>query len=88
MAKSSTSPSSSGSAKKSRQRKPASFIARIEGDDPIIVVAHSYKDALKAVITLTPASAADLMAAGRNSYKVIDTTAPVVKSEPMFGEAA
>jgi hypothetical protein len=42
----------------------------------MIVVAHTQKDALAAVVTMKAASAADLIEAGKNGYTFIDTTAP------------
>lgn len=76
MAKRTTS-TSTDATKKTRTRKPQYFVATVHGNsDPIIVVAPTYKAALAAVLTLKPATATDLVAAGRNGYAVIDTTAP------------
>jgi len=63
--------------RKTRNRKPAYYLASLNGAaDPVIVVAHTHKDALAAVVTLKSATPQDLVDAGRNAYKFIDTTAP------------
>jgi hypothetical protein len=63
--------------KKARTRRPGHFIVKIEGvEQPVVVVATSHKNVVKALLTVTAASPADLMSAGRADYRLIDTTAP------------
>jgi hypothetical protein len=53
------------------------FIVKIEGvEQPVVVLATSHKNVVKALLTVTAASPADLMYAGRADYRLIDTTAP------------
>jgi hypothetical protein len=76
MAKRSRSPDST-TPKKARTRRPGHFIVKIEGvEQPVVVVATSHKNVVKALLTVTAASPADLMSAGRADYRLIDTTAP------------
>ena len=86
MAKSSTQSSTSptSTTKKTRTRHAQSYLATIADADPVIVIAHSHKAALQAVITLKPATPAQLMAAGKDGYRVIDTTAPAQSNVSAF----
>lgn len=60
--------------KKTRARKAKYFVAHIDGaSDPVIVIAKNLKTALNAVITIREAVAADLIAAGKQEHRVIDT---------------
>ena len=66
---------------KTRTRKPQHFIARLTGaEQPVIVVAATHKAALAALVTFQPATAADLMDAGRRQLTIIDTTRPALKA--------
>jgi hypothetical protein len=75
MAKNSTS-STSTTPKKTRVRKPAYFVATLESGDSFIVVAKTQKDALNAVVTIKPATPQDLLKAGKEETRFIDTTTP------------
>jgi hypothetical protein len=69
--------------------KPKHFIAHLYGaDEPVVVTAKGRKEALKALVTLTPASADDLMNAGALSWKKVDTTALVNTSASVRVPAA
>jgi len=58
-------------------RKASYYVATIAGEDqPTIVIAKSFKVALAAIVSLKAASAADLIAAGKAGYPVVDTTIP------------
>ena len=57
-------------------RKPQYFLARLTGEsDPVVIVAATLKKAQAAIVSVKPASAADLISAGANGYRTIDTTA-------------
>jgi hypothetical protein len=59
-------------------RKASYYVATIAGEDqPTIVIAKSFKVALAAIVSLKSATAADLIAAGKAGYPVVDTTAPL-----------
>ena len=61
--------------RKARTTQPQSFVARIvDADKPTLVIAKTQKLAHDAVVTLTLASAQDLLRAGREGWPVIDTT--------------
>ena len=61
--------------KKTRVRQAKYFVATLRGSSqPVLVVAKSHKAAQTAMLTLAPATPADLVSAGKNSYAVVDTT--------------
>lgn len=63
--------------RKPRIRKPSYYMAMLFGDtEPIIVVAANHKTAFKALLDFRGALSTDLIAAGKNGWKVIDTTVP------------
>jgi len=76
MAKSSTVPTSTSS-KKSRVRRAHAYVAKLSGEEaPVIILAATQKAALAAIITLSAATQADLIKAGAEGYRIIDTTTP------------
>ena len=75
--------------RKPRTSSPKHFIAKVHGANiPVIVVARTQVDAINALLTLTPATASDLMRAGAEGYPVLDLSAPVSNVTPIVGEAA
>jgi hypothetical protein len=76
MAKKATSTDPNATPKKPRKaRKPNYYLAQVEGsDDPVVIVAKNHKNALSAVVSIRDATASDLILAGKQSYRVIDTT--------------
>jgi sarcosine oxidase gamma subunit len=64
-------------AKRTRNRKPSHYVVRVRGEDnPTLVIAKTLKDALAAVVTVKVAEDTDLIAAGKNNWAILDTTAP------------
>jgi hypothetical protein len=60
---------------KTRNRKAQYYLAHVSGEaDPVVVIARNFKSAINAVVTITPATAADLMQAGKSGFRVVDTT--------------
>jgi hypothetical protein len=78
MAKPTSAPTATPS-KRHRSRTPTPYIATIVGAEPIIVVAHTQRAALDAVLTIRPATHSELMTAGKEGYRVIDTTVPAAQ---------
>ncbi len=77
MPRKSPAPAPDAKPKTKRVRKPAHFVVTmLNAAQPLIIVAPSIKAALKYVAHIKPATATDLLEAGRYKYEVIDTTAP------------
>ena len=61
---------------KKRTRKPQHFKATVYGSsEPVIVIAATHKDALKALVTLSVATFEDMRDSGVSNWSVVDTTA-------------
>jgi hypothetical protein len=75
--------------RKARTSAPKHFIAEVFGAaTPVIVVARTQADAINALLTLTPATASDLMRAGAEGYSVVDLSVVASNVTPIVGEAA
>lgn len=75
-------------ARKARARKPLYFIAKVHGGcGRLIVVAHHHKDALNALVTLTPATPPDLVIAGRSNSEFLDITMSTKSAGEVAGGA-
>jgi len=68
-------PTTTDKPKKQRARAARHYIASVRGDTPVLIVARTQKAALDSLVTIALAKPADLLAAGKNGYAVIDTTA-------------
>jgi len=75
--------------KRTRKTEPRSFVAHIwEEDRPTLVIARTQKLAREAILSLSPASAQDLLKAGRDGWFILDTTEePPVDETPVAGAA-
>ena len=70
--------------KKTRTRAPKYFMASIVGSSgPTLIIAMTKEKAVCAVVTMSAATTADVLAAGRHGFTVIDTlNAPLFPSVP------
>jgi len=74
--------------KPKRARKSSSkyFVARFTGEmEPVIIVAKTQKAALDAILSLKPGTPDDLISAGRDAWRVINTEVSASQTDLVSG---